>query len=220
MVRQSRAAGSAAVAAHCPLLAAALPQIAHPPIRARGTIAGSLAHADPAAELPSVAVALDVTLVAVSTRGRREIAARDFFQTYLTTALRADELLAEVHFPAAAAGTGAAFHEVSRRRGDFAMAGVAAQVTLEDGAIAAARICASGVAGVPFRCSGSEQELLGSRAEPGTLRLAADAALDVLDPVSDLHATASYRKHVAGVLLRRAVAEAYSNAAGPQRPAA
>ena len=214
MVCQSRAAGSAEVAAHCPLLAAALPHIAHPPIRARGTICGSLAHADPAAELPAVAVALDVTFVAVSTRGRRELPAHGFFQTYLTTALRADELLSEVCFPAVPPGTGAAFYEVSRRRGDFAMAGAAAQVTLEDGAIADARICLSGVAGVPFRCTGSEQALLGSRAGAGPLRLAADAALDVLDPPGDLHATASYRKHVAGVLLRRAVAEAYGNALG------
>jgi len=213
MVRQSQAAGSPAIAARCPLLAAALPQIAHPPIRARGTICGSLAHADPAAELPSVAVALDATFVAVSTRGRRELAARDFFQGYLTTALQADELLSEVHFPACPPATGAAFHEVSRRRGDYAMAGVAAQVTLEEGAIADVRICVSGVAGVPVRCTGSEQALAGRRADPGPLRLATDAALDILDPVGDLHATASYRKHVAGVLLRRAVTEACRNAA-------
>jgi carbon-monoxide dehydrogenase medium subunit len=94
MVRQSRAERSPAVAARCPLLAAALPWIAHPPIRARGTVGGSLAHADPAAELPSVAVALDATFVAASSRGRREIVAADFFQAYLTTALRPDELLA------------------------------------------------------------------------------------------------------------------------------
>jgi aerobic carbon-monoxide dehydrogenase medium subunit len=220
MVRQSQAERSPAVAARCPLLAAALPWIAHPPIRARGTIGGSLAHADPAAELPSVAVALDATFVAVSTRGRREIAAADFFQAHLTTALEPDELLAAVRFPAAAAGTGAAFCEVSRRRGDFAMAGVAAQVTLADGAIVDARICVSGVAGVPLRCAGSERALLGSRAGAGTLRLAADAALDILDPPGDLHATAGYRKHAAGVLLRRAVAEAYSNATRALSPAA
>jgi len=212
MVRQSRAERAPAVAARCPLLAAALPWIAHPPIRARGTICGSLAHADPAAELPAVAVALDATFVAASTRGRREIAAADFFQAHLTTALRPDELLAAVRFPAAAPGTGAAFHEASRRRGDFAMAGVAAQVTVEDGAIADTRICVSGVAGVPLRCTGSEQALLGSAADPAALRRAADAALDILDPTDDLHATAGYRKHVAGVLLRRAVAEAYARA--------
>jgi aerobic carbon-monoxide dehydrogenase medium subunit len=214
MVRQSRAERSPVVGARCPLLAAALPWIAHPPIRARGTVGGSLAHADPAAELPAVAVALDATFMAASTRGLREIAAADFYQAYLTTALRPDELLAAVRFPAAAPGTGAAFCEVSRRRGDFAMAGVAAQVTLEYGAIADARICVSGVAAVPLRCAASEQTLLGSRADPGTLRLAAGAAAGILDPADDLHASAGYRKHVAGVLLRRAVTEAYGNAAG------
>jgi len=213
MVRQARAERAPAVAARCPLLAAALPWIAHPPIRARGTVCGSLAHADPAAELPSVAVALDATFVAMSARGRREIPAAGFYQAYLTTALRPDELLAAVRFPAATPGTGAAFGEVSRRRGDFAMAGVAAQVTLEDGAIADARICLSGVAGVPLRCAGSEQALLGTRADLAVLRRAASAALDILDPADDLHATAGYRRHVAGVLLRRAVAEAYRRAA-------
>jgi aerobic carbon-monoxide dehydrogenase medium subunit len=220
MVRQSGAEASPAAAAHCPLLAAALPLIGHPPIRARGTVGGSLAHADPAAELPSVAVALDATFVALSTRGRREIAAPDFFRMFLTTALEPDELLTEVRFPAAAPGTGAAFHEVSRRRGDFAMAGAAAQVTLQDGEITDARICLNAVAAVPFRCRGSEQALLGTRADPVALRRAAEAALDVLDPADDLHATASYRKHVAGVLLRRAVTEAFRNATAAQRSAA
>jgi len=212
MVRQSRAERTPAVAARCPLLAAALPWIAHPPIRARGTICGSLAHADPAAELPAVAVALDATFVASSTAGRREIAAADFFQAHLTTALRADELLAAARFPAAAPGTGAAFCEASRRRGDFAMAGVAAQVTLAGGVIADARVCVSGVAGVPLRCAASERALLGSAAGPEALRAAAEAALDILDPAGDLHATADYRRHLAGVLLRRAVAQAYDRA--------
>ncbi len=218
MVRQSRAEASPAVAAHCPLLAAALPNVAHPQIRARGTVGGSLAHADPAAELPAVAVALDATFEAVSIRGRREIAASDFFRTYLTSALEPDELLTAIRFPAAAPGTGAAFHEVSRRRGDFAIAGAAAQVTLADGVIADSRICLSGVAGVPFRCPEPERVLLGTRADPATLRLAARAALDVLDPPGDLHATAGYRKHVAGVLLRRAVAEAFDAASLSPRP--
>jgi aerobic carbon-monoxide dehydrogenase medium subunit len=213
MVRLSRAERSPGVAAHCPLLAAALPRIAHPPIRARGTVGGSLAHADPAAELPSVAVALDAMFVAVSSRGCRELAARDFFRSYLTTALEPDELLTAIRFPAAPPGTGAAFHEVSRRSGDFAKAGAAAQVTLADGVIAEARICLSGVADVPFRCTGSERALLGTHADPTALGLAAEAAVDVLDPVDDLHATSSYRRHVAGVLLRRAAAEAFANAA-------
>jgi len=212
MVRQSRAEASPAVAAHCPLLAAALPNVAHPPIRARGTVGGSLAHADPAAELPAVAAALDATFEVVSARGRRQIAARDFFRTYLTTALEPDELLVSVRFPAAAPGTGAAFCEVSRRRGDFAIAGAAAQVTLADGAIADSRICLSGVADVPFRCFEPERVLLGTQADPATVARAAEAALDILDPPGDLHAPAGYRKHVAGVLLRRAVAEAFQRA--------
>jgi CO/xanthine dehydrogenase FAD-binding subunit len=212
MVCQAVAERSPQVAADCPLLAAALPHVAHPPIRARGTVGGSLAHADPAAELPSVAVALDATFAAVSARGRREIAARDFFGGYLTPALEPDELLVSVCFPAAPPGTGAAFHEVSRRRGDFAIAGAAAQVTVADGVIAQARICLSGVAGVPLRCPGSEQVLAGTRADPAALRSAEQAALERLDPAGDLHATAAYRRHVAGVLLRRAVAEAFRRA--------
>jgi aerobic carbon-monoxide dehydrogenase medium subunit len=102
---------------------------------------------------------------------------------------------------------------VSRRRGDFAIVGAAAQVTLADGAVADSRICLSGVADVPFRCFEPERVLLGTRADPATLRLAAETVLDILDPPDDLHATAGYRKHVAGVLLRRAVAEAFGNAA-------
>ena len=213
MVRQSAAEASAAVAARCPLLAAALPNVAHPPIRARGTVGGSLAHADPAAELPAVAAALDATFEAVSVRGRREIAASDFFRSFLTTALEPDELLLSVRFPAAPPGTGAAFREVSRRRGDFAIAGAAAQVTLSDGAITDCRICLTGVADIPFRCHGPERVLLGTRADPATLVRAAEAALDILDPPGDLHAPADYRKHAAGVLLRRAVAEAFGRAA-------
>jgi aerobic carbon-monoxide dehydrogenase medium subunit len=213
MVRQSRAEASPEVAAHCPLLAAALPNVAHPPIRARGTVGGSLAHADPAAELPAVAVAVEATFETVSARGRRKIAAVDFFRTFLTTALEPDELLVSVRFPAAPPRTGAAFCEVSRRRGDFAIAGAAAQVTLADGAITDSRICLTGVADVPFRCHGPERVLLGTRADPATLDRAAEAALDILDPPGDLHAPAGYRKHVAGVLLRRAVAEAFERAA-------
>jgi CO/xanthine dehydrogenase FAD-binding subunit len=218
MVPQAVAERSPEVAADCPLLAAALPHVAHPPIRTRGTVGGSLAHADPAAELPSVAVALDATFAVVSARGHREIAARDFFGGYLTTALESDELLVSVRFPAAPPGTGAAFHEVSRRRGDFAIAGAAAQVTVTDGVIAQARVCLSAVAGVPLRCAGSEQVLAGARADPATLRSAAQAALDGLDPAGDLHATAAYRRHVAGVLLRRAVAEAFGRACASRSP--
>jgi carbon-monoxide dehydrogenase medium subunit len=261
MVRQARAERSAAVAAACPLLAAALPNIAHPPIRTRGTVCGSMAHADPAAELPTVAVALDAVFVAVSEAGRREVPAAEFFQGYLTTALRPDELLAEVRFPVVSGRTGAAFCEVARRQGDFALAGVAAQVTVDGGVVTDARIAVSGVAGTPFRSAVAEAVLRGTpaadlprrepaadlrRREPaadlrrrgpaadlrhreptadlprrgpaadltaGPLNAAAEMIMAAISPPGDLHASADYRRHVAGVLIRRAVAQACADAA-------
>lgn len=208
MVSQARAEASPAVAAHAPLLAAAFPNIAHPPIRNRGTVGGSLAHADPAAELPAVARALDAVFAAAGPRGRREIAARDFFRTHLTTDLEADELLVAVRFPRAAPRTGAAFEEVGRRRGDFALVGVAAQVTLDDGLLADVRICLTGVASTPYRATEAEDLLRGRPPEPAELTRAADAVRDAVTPSDDLHATAGYRKDVAGTLLTRAVTAA------------
>ncbi|WP_053753189.1 FAD binding domain-containing protein [Streptomyces sp. MMG1533] len=207
-VRHAEAEASAAVAAHTPLLAAALPQIAHPPVRNRGTVGGSLAHADPAAELPSVAMALDAVFVAASTKGERTIPAVEFFRTHLTTALRPDELLTEVRFPTAAPGTGAAFLEVGRRRGDFALVGAAVQITLDGPRIAEARVCLSGVDQTPHRCRAAEEILTGAAVDSARVREAGDAARDAIRPSDDLHATAAYRRDVAGTLLVRAVAEA------------
>jgi carbon-monoxide dehydrogenase medium subunit len=220
MTRQAHAEHSAAVAPHTPLLAAALPNIAHPPIRNRGTVGGSLAHGDAAAELPSVATALDVTFVALSGRGQREIPASEFFRTHLTTALAADELLTEIRFPRAAPGTGVAFLEIGRRRGDFALVGVAVQVRIADGRIAEARVCFSGVDQVPHRCAEAESVLTGSRPGSPAVEEAADAARESLRPSGDLHATAAYRKNVAGTLLARAVSEASRRALLPSASAA
>jgi carbon-monoxide dehydrogenase medium subunit len=206
MVRQSQAERSRAVAADCPLLVAALPWVAHPPIRNRGTIGGSVAHADPAAELPAVVRALDGTLVAASVRGTREIPAADFFRTHLTTALEPDELLVSVELPRAAPRTGATYLEVSRRQGDFALVGVAVQVVLgPEGAIADARICLSGVADTPLRCTDAERALVGERVDAGTMRAVREATREGLEPTGDLHATASYRRDVAGTLVERAL---------------
>jgi CO/xanthine dehydrogenase FAD-binding subunit len=217
-VRQAAAERSPEAARDVPLLAAALPRIAHPPVRARGTVGGSLAHADPAAELPSVAVALDAVFTAVSVRGQREIGAAAFFRTYLTTALEPDELLTSVRFPRAAPGTGAAFAEVSRRSGDFALAGVAAQLTVTGGRVTDARICIAGVADVPHRCPDAEAILAGAACEPGrpapdalapdVLAAAADAVRAAVRPGGDLHATAAYRTDVAGTLTARALEDA------------
>ncbi|MQA02623.1 MAG: xanthine dehydrogenase family protein subunit M [Streptosporangiales bacterium] len=208
MVRQAAAEHSPDVTSQVPLLGAALPQIAHPPIRARGTVGGSLAHADPAAELPTVARALDATFVAASIRGRRTIPAAEFFQTHLTTALAADELLIRVVFPTAP-DTGAAYHEVGRRRGDFALVGAAASLTVEDGVVTAARFALSGVADVPLRCTEAEELVRGRAVEEAAMRELREWARDTVTPPADLHATADYRAHVAGTLLARATRAAF-----------
>jgi aerobic carbon-monoxide dehydrogenase medium subunit len=200
----------------CPLLGAAAPWIGHPPIRARGTVGGSLAHADPAAELPAVAVALDADFVAVRAGGGvRTIPASAFFTGYLSTALAPSELLTEVRFPAAARGTGAAFTEFARRRGDFALVGCAAQVTAPGGVVTEARICLSGVASTPVRCLAAEQMLLGqSVADAQLLEAAAGSVTAGLSPPGDLHASGDYRRHLAFVLVRRAIARAVAARSG------
>src|SRR5579872_7440135 len=156
MTREYVAEDSATVGDTVPLLAAALPLIGHEAIRSRGTIGGSLAHADPAAELPAVALALDAEFVVRGRAGERAIPAADWFEGYLATSRRPDELLTEVRFPAAAPGTGVAFLEVARRHGDFAIVGLAASLTLADGVISDARLAFSGVADVPVRATDAE----------------------------------------------------------------
>lgn len=212
MVRQASAERSPAVARHCPLLAVALPNIAHPPIRNRGTVGGSLAHGDPAAELPSVATALDAVFVAASVRGRREIPAAEFFRTHLVTALEPDELLTEIRFPATDSGSGASFVEVGRRRGDFALVGVGAQVGVDGGRVTDVRVCLSGVSDTPLRPRDVEDVLRGTSLDDDVLREASRLVRETVEPVGDLHATADYRRHVAGVLLARAVRQAYESA--------
>jgi carbon-monoxide dehydrogenase medium subunit len=220
MVRQARAERSPAVAAYAPLLTAAFPNIAHPPIRNRGTVGGSLAHGDPAAELPSVARALDAVLVAQGPAGRREIAARDFFHGNLMTDLAVDEVLVEIRFPRAPGRTGAAFHEVGRRRGDFALVGAGAQISVSDGRVGEARICLTGVAQTPYRATAAEELLTGHAPDDRLLDAVAEAVRAGVDPTGDLHATAAYRKDVAGTLTARAVAEAHRNATGSAATAA
>ena len=209
MTRQARVERAADVGVAVPLLAAALPYVGHPPIRARGTIGGSLAHADPAAELPAVAIAAGAVLVAESARGRREIPAAEFVSGSFTTALAPDELLVEVRFPPANGRTGAAFVEVSRRRGDFALVGAAAQLSFDDSArVRDARLALIGVGDTPRRCPDAEAALVGTPADGDAGELAAREATAVLRPPGDLHASGDYRRAVAGVVLTRAVSEA------------
>jgi carbon-monoxide dehydrogenase medium subunit len=214
MVRELAAERSTTIAERVPLLAAALPFIGHHAIRARGTIGGSCAHSDPAAELPAVAVAMGARFTARShRRGDRSIAAADFFESHFTTALADDELLIDVTFPVTADRMGVAFHELARRHGDFAVVGVAAMLGLHDGRIRDARVVVTGVAERPFRATAAEATLVDAEPTVAVFTEAGRVARQDLEPPSDLHGSAAYRRHVAGVLIRKALVEAAANCA-------
>ncbi len=212
MTREYVAEESDTIAARVPLLAAALPLIGHEAIRSRGTIGGSLAHADPAAELPAVARALDAEFVVRGQSGERVITAADWFEGYLTTARRPDELLVEVRFPAAEPDTGVAFQEVARRHGDFAIVGLATSLTMSDGAISDARLAFAGVSDVPVRAVGAEDLLVGEIPSAGLFAAAARRATEDIEPPADLHGSSEYRKKVAATLVRRGLQAAADNA--------
>jgi len=212
MTREYVAEDSETVAGTVPLLAAALPLIGHEAIRSRGTIGGSLAHADPAAELPAVARALDAEFVVRGQSGERVVPAAEWFEGFLTTSRRPDELLTEVRFPAADRGTGISFQEVARRHGDFAIVGLAASLTLSGGAISDARLAFSGVSDVPVRAVGAEDLLVGEGPSPELFDEAARRATDDIDPPADLHGSSDYRRKVAGALARRGLRAAADNA--------
>jgi carbon-monoxide dehydrogenase medium subunit len=169
------------------LLASALPLIGHEAIRSRGTIGGSLAHADPAAELPAVARALDAEFVVRGPSGMRVVPAAQWFEGYLTTSRHPDELLLEVRFPTARQGTGVSFQEVARRHGDFAIVGLAVSLVLSGGVITDARLAFSGVSDVPVRAAAAEDLLVGERPSTELFDEAARRATDDIDPPADLH---------------------------------
>jgi aerobic carbon-monoxide dehydrogenase medium subunit len=212
MTREYVAEESETLADAVPLLAAALPFIGHEAIRSRGTVGGSLAHADPAAELPAVARALDAELVVRGPSGERAVPAAEWFEGYLTTSRGPDELLTEVRFPAAGPGTGVSFQEVARRHGDFAIVGLAASVTLSDGAISDARLAFAGLSDVPVRAADAEDLLVGERPSAELFDAAARRATTDIDPPADLHGSAEYRKKIAATLVRRGLAAAVDNA--------
>ena len=210
--REYLAEEDATIAAKLPLLAAALPLIGHEAIRSRGTVGGSLAHADPAAELPAVARALDAEFVVRGPSGERTVPAAEWFEGYLMTSRQPDELLTEVRFPAAKPGTGVSFQEVARRHGDFAMVGLAASVTLADGTITDARLAFAGISDVPYRATDAENLLVGQSPSKELFDEAARRATADMDPPSDLHGSAEYRKKVAAALVRRSLQAAVDNA--------
>jgi CO/xanthine dehydrogenase FAD-binding subunit len=196
-----------------PLIAEALPVIAHPQIRNRGTIGGNLAHADPASEMPAIVLTLGGRLHAQSVRGERWIEARDFFVGALTTALESDEMLTEVELPAAAADSGACFLELSRRRGDFAIIGVACMVRLDaQGECIEARIGLCNAADGPVYANEASSSLVGKKLGEGEIAEAAALVQGAIDPGGSIHASKDYQRHIAGVLTARALTTANKRA--------
>jgi CO/xanthine dehydrogenase FAD-binding subunit len=207
------------VADQLPLMVEAMHYVGHAAIRARGTVGGNLAHADPAAELPAVAVCADAQLTVAGPRGKRRVAAEDFFLGYLTTVVEPDEILIEAWYPAVTEGTGQAWLEFARRHGDFALAGVAVSLTVDAAQrIDRARIVLTGVGGKPTRAREAETLLVGGDVHDRA-RAAADTVRSSIDPDADIHATKEYRTQLAGVLTERAIFVAYERAL-TQSPAA
>lgn len=189
-----------------PLLAAAIRHVAHYQIRNRGTVGGSLAHADPAAELPGIAVTCDAEIRLFGPAGERALAADDFFLGPLMTALEPDELVVELRLPPWPAGRRWGFEEFSRRRGDFALAGIAAYYDLaDDGTVRDAHIGVIGACDRPHRLTAAEAALNGRRVDDDAIAAAASAACDEVDPQGDMHADADYRRALVGTLVERAL---------------
>lgn len=215
MVRQRVAERSPLVAAGAALLAETLPYVAHAQIRNRGTIGGSIAHADPAAEMPAVMLALEARFHLRGPNGTRVVTAGDFFTGLFGTALEAEEMLVEVEIPPAAPRTGWAFDEVSRRHGDYALAGIAATVQVDDaGRCTAARIALLSVGDGPVLAAEAAAALIGAEPSDAAIRAAAEAAAQRdIDPPGDIHASPEYRRQLTNVLVRRVLPRAFARAA-------
>jgi CO/xanthine dehydrogenase FAD-binding subunit len=212
LTRHFQVETSPVVARHFPVLSCAMTHVAHLAIRNRGTIGGSLSHADPAAELPLLAMLLDAELNVVSPSGKRTIAARDFFLDALTVDLGGAEILTEIVLPKLPANTGWGFEEVARRHGDFALAAVAATLTVSGGAIAQARLALTGVGPTPLRVPAAEDLLIGRALDAALISRSVNVVRDAITPETDLHASSDYRRHLAGVLTGRALTAAWDRA--------
>ncbi|MGE0747464.1 MAG: xanthine dehydrogenase family protein subunit M [Rhodospirillales bacterium] len=214
MTRQRRVERSEVVARRLPLLHDATRWIGHLPIRTRGTIGGSVANADPAAEDPAVVRALDATMVVRSRRGERKVPAADYFRGLLTTAIEPDELLCAIEFPVAPPGAGATFAEISRRHGDFALAGVGAQLVMAGGRVGEVRLAACGVGPGPVRLAAAEAIVARDGLTEKAMDAAADAAASEVAPSGDVHASADYRRRLTRAMTRQALAAAAARATG------
>jgi len=198
--------------AACPLLALALPFVGHVATRNRGTVGGSIAHADAAAELPLVLQTLGGEVEITGPSGARLVPAEEFFVSHLTSCLEPEEIVTEVRFPAGGPGWGSGFAEVAPRHGDYAVCAVACALRVEGGVVAEARVGAAAVSDRPIRLPAAERALVGTRCEPEALAAAAAAARADVDPSDGMHASAEYRRHLAGVLAGRSAGRAYAMA--------
>lgn len=213
LTRQAEAEDSALVARACPLLAEALPWIAHRSVRNRGTIGGSLAHADPAAEIPAVMTALEATVIARDVAGEREIPIGDLFAFPLMSTLSAEELMVEIRVPRQPENAVSAIGEVARRHGDFALAGVTATVLVgDDGVITSARLVSFATGPVPQRLRGAEAVLTGARPDRALLVEAGRVAAQEIAPGDDIHASGEYRRAVTAVTVERTLAQGLTRA--------
>jgi CO/xanthine dehydrogenase FAD-binding subunit len=213
LTRHSAIERSALVARNWGLLSEAVRWVGHPQIRSRGTVGGSVAHADPAAELPVAFAALDARFRVRSTRGDRVIPWQEFFVTHLTTTIEPDELLVEIEVPAIPARTGWAFTEYARRHGDFGLGGAAVQLTIDDsGACRLASIALLAAAPTPVRATAAEQSLIGVRVDADAAASAARLAVADIQPAGDIHGSTTYRRHLIEALVRRGVVAAAARA--------
>lgn len=213
LTRHTTLRESAVVKAALPLMSEAYLHVAHGPIRNRGTLCGNLCHADPASEMPAVALATDAVFVLRKKGGERRVAAKDFFKGIYETATQADEMLTEVRIPVAPKGQGWSFHEVSVRKGDFAMAGVGVTVTLSGGKIATVAIALCGIGDTALRLSSVEASLVGATPDAATFAKAAADAAAAIKPQSDVNADPAYRRDLVQTLVAKALAEAAGRAA-------
>lgn len=211
-VTHSKVLASAEIARDCPLLVEAYYAVAHPGIRNRGTLGGSLCHGDPAAEMPVVMSVLDATLIARSVSGQRSIPAASFFMGMFETALKLNELLTEIRIPVPPAGHGWAFREVSQRKGDFALVAAAAMLTLVGGVCRDVRIGYANAGVAARRSPEAEAAVEGKIPSAGMFAAAAEAAMAAARPLTDFHADAEYRRDLIGSLTRRMLGEAVERA--------
>ena len=208
MTRQRTIEFSPVVRRRLPLLAEATALVGHLPIRTRGTIGGSIAHADPSAEYPAILTVLDGSVVARGPRGERLLTPGELFQSYLSTSLGPDEILVEVRLPAMPAGAGFAFEEFSRRHGDFAIVGIAAMVVGEGLRCTSARLATAGAGPVPIRLRAAEEILERDGLSESSIEAASRHAAELVEPDSDIHASAAYRRNLTRVLTARALRRA------------